>query len=120
MTEEDWLYGLNAVKAALKRRNCLIQTIWVQQGRKDKRMQEVLDLAARKNVSVHKVERQELDIKVSGAKHQGVVALGEMGEEGVSQSENLSSLIARHGSQLLFRGVLENCSSSWHSCRDCT
>jgi len=100
MIEEDWLYGLNTVKAALRRRDCLIKTIWAQQGRKDKRMQEVLDLALRKNVSVHKASRQELDIKVSGAKHQGVVALGERREERMTQAEDVSSLIAQHGSQL--------------------
>jgi len=54
MTAEEWLYGLNAVKAALSRSDNLIRTLWVLQGRKDKRMQEILDLAECKNINVHK------------------------------------------------------------------
>ncbi len=100
MTAEEWLYGLNAVKAALARRDCLIHTLWVLQGRKDKRMQDILDLAACKNVNVHKAARQELDIKVPGAKHQGVVALANVREENTDQGKDLTTLVARYGSRL--------------------
>ncbi|MEE4658822.1 MAG: 23S rRNA (guanosine(2251)-2'-O)-methyltransferase RlmB [Halieaceae bacterium] len=68
------VYGLHAVDALLRQRPATIQTLWVQAGRRDKRMNAILALAANQGVAVETLPREELDNKVPG-RHQGVIAL---------------------------------------------
>ncbi len=69
----EQVYGIHAVDTLLRREPDSIQSLWVQAGRRDKRMSALLDLAANQGVAVQTVPRAELDDKVSG-RHQGVVA----------------------------------------------
>ena len=68
------IFGLHAVDALLRQRPGDIKTLWVQAGRKDKRISGILELAANQGVSVQPIPRAELDDKVDG-RHQGVIAL---------------------------------------------
>ena len=68
------VHGLHAVQAALRRSATAVNGVWVDDSRRDARMQEILTLAQQAKVSVHNVTRQQLDAMATGAPHQGVVA----------------------------------------------
>ncbi|MDH2432214.1 23S rRNA methyltransferase [Pokkaliibacter plantistimulans] len=69
----DWAFGLHSVQTLLKRDAKRIRELWVQQGRRDQRIETILELAQSKFVKVKLVSRQELDAEVEGV-HQGVAA----------------------------------------------
>lgn len=67
------IFGLHATKAVLEREPERVLHIWVQQGRDDSRMAELLQLASRFGVHVDAVPRAKLDQRSEG-QHQGVIA----------------------------------------------
>jgi 23S rRNA (guanosine2251-2'-O)-methyltransferase len=73
--EDEILFGQHAVRTALKRDSKRIKRLLVQQGRKDDRIQQVIDLAAPVHVRPERVSRQELDRLSDGGVHQGVLVL---------------------------------------------
>ncbi len=68
------IFGIHAVESALRRNPEQVLQLWVQAGRKDKRMQTILGLAATHGVSVETCSRDVLQKKSAENKHQGVVA----------------------------------------------
>lgn len=70
----DRLFGLHAVTAALEAGT--VERLWVAEGRRDKRLRDLLDSAHRAGVPVEEVERRRLDELAGGGRHQGVVAAG--------------------------------------------
>jgi len=82
------IYGIHAVESVLRRHPEQVLQLWVQTGRKDRRMQKILDLAAGQGVSVENVSRDVLQRKSADSKHQGVVAsvrAGERSQPGLKQ-----------------------------------
>ncbi len=69
----ELIYGMHAVDALLRRQPASVQRLLVQQGRQDKRMTSLLELARNQGVAVQSLPRRELDEQVAG-RHQGVVA----------------------------------------------
>ena len=67
------IFGFHAVEAILKREPNRIQSLWLQEGRRDKRVQSLETLARNQGVALNVVGRAELDDMVAG-RHQGVVA----------------------------------------------
>lgn len=70
----DYAYGLHAVTALLEGDREAVRTLWVLRRRKDHRLERILKAARGAGVPVHEVERRELDERVAGARHQGIVA----------------------------------------------
>ena len=70
----DVIFGIHAVESLLRSHPEQVLQLWVQAGRKDGRMQAVLDLASRQGISVESCSRVVLQKKSSNHKHQGVVA----------------------------------------------
>jgi len=68
------IFGIHAVESALRRNPEQVLQLWVQAGRKDKRMQTILGLAGTHGVSVETCSRDVLQKKSLEQKHQGVVA----------------------------------------------
>lgn len=68
------IFGMHAVESILKSHPDQVLQLWVQAGRKDRRMQTIRDLAARQGVSVETCSRDVLQKKSADQKHQGVVA----------------------------------------------
>ncbi len=69
---DTWVYGLHAVDALLEN-DTKVGELLVQEGRKDRRMAQILARAYAAGVPVRRVSRRELDALVRGV-HQGVVA----------------------------------------------
>ncbi|MEH6558331.1 MAG: 23S rRNA (guanosine(2251)-2'-O)-methyltransferase RlmB [Oceanicoccus sp.] len=74
MNEEHWVFGIHAVEALLQRQSNRVEELWLQQGRNDKRINELQLHAQQVGVKCKTVPREELDKQVEG-RHQGVVAL---------------------------------------------
>lgn len=72
------LFGIHAVKTALKRDAKRVRGLVVQKGRKDERMQQVLELAQEHGIQVQWASRQDLDELTQSGVHQGVVVECEM------------------------------------------
>ena len=69
----QYIYGIHAVDSLLRSNPKSVQRLWVQQGRNDKRIATLLELAQNQGVPVAREPRKDLDEMVSG-RHQGVVA----------------------------------------------
>ncbi len=74
MPNDDLIFGLHAVAAALRNDSVRLLAVWVLQGRHDARVHEVLALAQQRAVAVHHAPRHTLDEMAPGARHQGVLA----------------------------------------------
>lgn len=74
MKKAERVFGLHAVTSLLQRNPERVKLLLVLESRDDTRMQQVLALADKANVPVRRVSRGELDERVSGVSHQGVVA----------------------------------------------
>ncbi len=74
MKKPERVFGLHAVASLLKRNPARVSVLLALETRSDARMEEVLELAAKANVPVRRVSRRELDDRVPGVSHQGVLA----------------------------------------------
>ncbi len=74
MGEGSIIIGLHAVEAALKQDAESIEQLWCDKQRRDKRLQALLQLAAKRGVKPQLLGKAELDRLAPGGKHQGVVA----------------------------------------------
>jgi len=76
----EFIYGLHAVDALLRQQPAQVVRLFVQDGRKDKRVAGILELASNQGVAVERISREKLDQQVQG-RHQGVVAQVRAGEK---------------------------------------
>lgn len=74
MKKAQRVFGLHAVTSLLRRDPAKITVLLAQDSRHDARMEETLALAGQASVPVQRVARRELDERVPGVSHQGVVA----------------------------------------------
>ncbi|MEH6589889.1 MAG: 23S rRNA (guanosine(2251)-2'-O)-methyltransferase RlmB [Halioglobus sp.] len=104
----QYIYGIHAVDSLLRSNPKSVQRLWLQQGRDDKRIGSLLELAQNQGVPVVREPRKDLDDMVSG-RHQGVVAetldnpvQGEGGDSNLWQEADLYEAIdAKDGPMLL-------------------
>ena len=68
------IYGVHAVRAALGRPGQVV-SLWVQTGRQDRRVQELVEAAQAQHLPVERVPRQQLNDLLHGVVHQGIAAL---------------------------------------------
>lgn len=90
--EAERVSGWHAVLAVLKKRPCDIDTLWLAQGRTDRRAQAVLAAARAAGVKIRLAPRATLDRLAAGAPHQGVVA--RLRTVGVRSERELEALLA--------------------------
>ena len=92
------IYGIHAVESVLRQHPERVLQLWLQAGRKDKRIQTLLGLAGRQGVSVELVARDLLQKKSADGKHQGVVASIRVG---AGSQPGLKDILARQDLLLL-------------------
>ena len=71
--KEQYIYGIHAAISALKNRKDDIETVYTLHGRRDKRLQAVVELATQYHIPLRRVDKQALTDKVDSDHHQGVV-----------------------------------------------
>ncbi|MCU7843098.1 MAG: 23S rRNA (guanosine(2251)-2'-O)-methyltransferase RlmB [Candidatus Thiodiazotropha sp. (ex Monitilora ramsayi)] len=69
----EWIYGLHSVRAALEREAQILQ-LWVDSGRQDQRIREILKLSTQAGIPIRQVTGRELDELAQSGRHQGVIA----------------------------------------------
>jgi 23S rRNA (guanosine2251-2'-O)-methyltransferase len=74
MSDATTVFGLHAVRTLLQRHASKVVQLYVQKGRDDARINEVLKLATEHRIKVEQRSSQELDQMTQNASHQGVVA----------------------------------------------
>lgn len=74
MREQSKLFGIHAVRAALEHDPGRVRLVWVERGRRDRRVQALLALAEAHSVPVEEVDARALERHAPGQRHQGVVA----------------------------------------------
>lgn len=71
---EHYVYGVHAVNALLRNPHRKIKKLYINHERIDKRIQALLDLAAKLGVSVEKLSAKLMNQRFADFSHQGVVA----------------------------------------------
>jgi len=71
---QEIIYGIHAVEAALRRQPENVLQVFVQQGRNDNRIKNILSIAQNSGVSLQSISNDKLKEKCPKARHQGVVA----------------------------------------------
>lgn len=74
-TKTTVAYGINAIRTILSRSPDRILRLYVNAGRQDDRLRELLELARKKGVEPVTSDRKKLDQLSGGAVHQSVVAM---------------------------------------------
>lgn len=105
---QQHIYGIHAVDSLLRQNPKSIQRLWLQQGRDDKRIGALLELAQNQGVPVVREPRKAMDEMVKG-RHQGVVAevsavpvSGDSGQANLWQEADLLRAVdAKEGPLLL-------------------
>jgi 23S rRNA (guanosine2251-2'-O)-methyltransferase len=72
--ESNQIYGLIPVVEALRANNKKLEHITIVEGARHERLRELLDLAKRARVPVHRAPKFALDRALPGVSHQGVIA----------------------------------------------
>lgn len=73
MSQTD-IFGLHAVTSLLNRNPGRVRRLLVQQGRRDERLQTLLDKAETQRIKVIEEPKAGLDQRAGGGRHQGVIA----------------------------------------------
>ena len=105
---QQYIYGIHAVDSLLRQNPKSVQRLWAQQGRDDKRIGALLELAQNQGVPVARETRQTMDEMAKG-RHQGVVAevysvpiSGDAGQANLWQEADLLRVVdAKEGPVLL-------------------
>ncbi len=74
MSEATLVYGIHAVRAVLTKHPRRVAQVWLQTGRDDARVDEIVKLAAQNNVKVERRAVRDLDQRANGEQHQGAIA----------------------------------------------
>ena len=67
------LAGVNSIMEAIKGRR-KVHKIFIQDGRQNKRIEELLELASKKGIFIQKVDKERLNQMYRVGNHQGIVA----------------------------------------------
>ncbi len=104
--DDQWVYGVHAVSAALQRRANQVAEICVLSV-SVRRLSDILDQAKAANIPVREVAREELDLLSRGGNHQGIAAqqreIGAAWNE--SALENLLTTLSESPLLLVLDGV---------------
>jgi 23S rRNA (guanosine2251-2'-O)-methyltransferase len=90
---EHYVYGIHAVTALLTNPHRLTKKLFINQDRLNRRLEELVDLAARQQIPVEKLSAQKMNQHFAAFSHQGVVAsVGSLPDYGES---DLPALLAK-------------------------
>jgi len=86
VNDDEFVYGIHAVTAALKMNTGGVNEVWlVDRAGKNKRLSDIAALAKQVHVPVKLVSHNELEMHADGIRHQGVIA-------SLKQASSISSI----------------------------
>jgi 23S rRNA (guanosine2251-2'-O)-methyltransferase len=74
MSDATVVYGIHAVRAVLAKHPKRVVQIWLQSGRDDARVNEIVKLATDNRVKIERRAVRDLDQRANGEQHQGAMA----------------------------------------------
>lgn len=74
MSKAEWLYGIHTVTAVLNKHPERVLEIKVQEGRDERRLEQVLKLSRQLGVALQQVNKKSMDHQFPDANHQGLAA----------------------------------------------
>lgn len=86
------IYGLHAVQSMLKHQPQQIITLFIDEKRQDKRLQQIIDLAHNQGVRINTSSKKSLDQKSGLERHQGVVIEAKANNEQLPLKQFLKQL----------------------------
>ncbi|MCS0029645.1 23S rRNA (guanosine(2251)-2'-O)-methyltransferase RlmB [Vibrio alginolyticus] len=95
----EFIYGIHAVKAVLKREPERFIEAYVLKGRQDDRLMPILNDLQVCGVSIQQMTRKTLDDKARGANHQGIIARVKPAKQ--LNENDIDDILAQHESPLL-------------------
>lgn len=98
-SKQQYLFGIHSVQAALDKQPGKVKQLFVQAGRNDQRMDEVIQLARQNGVSIQSINKDKLDALAEGLRHQGIVALFTGGS--LWDENDLDDILDQQGEQVL-------------------
>src|SRR5258706_15423847 len=98
------IYGITAVREALKSRGRAIEYVAVARERHDDRLQKLIDECKHAGVSVRLITRQDLDRLAGNGGHQGAVAVTSAKKD-CDVDDLLAKRGGEHGLLVVFGGV---------------
>jgi 23S rRNA (guanosine2251-2'-O)-methyltransferase len=72
--QQELIYGLHSVTTAVQRQPETVKTIWIDQKRRDARLDKLIHLAQDSEIELLRVPREDLDKMAPGTNHQGAIA----------------------------------------------
>ncbi|EGR0269035.1 23S rRNA (guanosine(2251)-2'-O)-methyltransferase RlmB [Vibrio alginolyticus] len=95
----EFIYGIHAVKAVLEREPERFIEAYVLKGRQDDRLMPILNDLQVCGVSIQQMTRKTLDDKARGANHQGIIARVKPAKQ--LNENDIDDILAQHESPLL-------------------
>ncbi len=74
MSAEEYIFGIHTVETLLDKNPRNIILLYVQQGRHDQRVQQIIKTATKHGVAIQEITRHKLDELLPHTNHQGIVA----------------------------------------------
>ena len=74
MSKKEILPGIHTVTTVLRYQPERVQSVWLEQNKANKRIDELLEQARRFGIAIQQVERKKLDQLCEGTQHQGIAA----------------------------------------------
>ncbi|MEO8808814.1 MAG: 23S rRNA (guanosine(2251)-2'-O)-methyltransferase RlmB [Rhodanobacter sp.] len=92
---ESWIGGINPVESALRNDPAHVRELVVESGRRNARVQELVERAQQLQIPLQHASREELDRHAGDARHQGIAVRCEMPP--AAQEGDLAALLERDG-----------------------
>jgi len=103
---DEIIYGILPVLESLRAKNRKIQKIFISVGKQEKRVSEIIGLAQKRNIPIHKISNEEISGLVrSNVNHQGVLA-GVARAKYYDGQQLIEEIVSKQGSlSLILDGV---------------
>lgn len=86
------IYGIHAVQSVVKHQADTVKVLFYDKKRNDKRLQQLLEMAAKQGISCVPASRAQLEEKASDSRHQGVVVEAVERDHHIALDDLLASL----------------------------
>src|SRR5437870_188659 len=73
MQKKEFIFGYHAVEAVLQKSPEKVLQLYCQEGREDKRLESIINLAKKQHIPLQILSKMTLDKWTAGERHQGIL-----------------------------------------------